>query len=129
MPTDVPSTPMDGPGYPIEQRTQTKPDTYHRNTNHHSTRQAAPISTDRSKLHQTLHRIRDRKARLGHHLARLLRDVRLRLHLAELVSMLAQLPENLLALLLGAWRQIVFAHGHDARYDGDDLRQVFVQCR
>lgn len=81
------------------------------------------------QLLQRLHRIGDRKARLGHHLPTLLRDLRQRLHLAKLIRMLAQLANDISALLRMTWGQIVVTDRDDARHDRNDLRQVFVQRR
>lgn len=81
------------------------------------------------QLHQALHRVCNSEAGLGHHLPRLLRDVRLRLHLAELVRVLSQLAQYLLALRPRRLREIVLANGDDTGYDRDDLRQVLVERR
>lgn len=81
------------------------------------------------QLLQRLHRIGDRKARLGHHLPTLLRDLGQRLHLAELVRVVAQLAKDISALMRMTRRHIVVTDRDDARHDRDDLRQVFVQRR
>lgn len=66
------------------------------------------------QLLQRLHRIGDRKARLGHHLPTLLRDLRQRLHLAKLIRMLAQLTKDISALLSMTRGQIVVTDRDDA---------------
>jgi hypothetical protein len=66
-------------------------------TGHDIDRQAIH-ATKFSQLLQHLHSVRDRKARLCHHLPTFLRDLRQRLHLAELVRVLAQLAQDIPAL-------------------------------
>jgi hypothetical protein len=41
--------------------------------------------------------------------------------------MLAQLPQYLITLLARGRREVIVAHGDDARYDGDNLSEVFVE--
>ncbi len=54
---------------------------------------------------------------------------RQRLHLAQLLRVLAQLAQRLVALHRGRRREVVVAHGDNARDDRDDLRQVLIQRR
>lgn len=82
-----------------------------------------------SQLHQALHGIRDSEARLRHHLPRLLGDVRLRLHLAEFVCVLPELPQNLLDLGLRRRREVVLAYCNNTGYNSDDLSEVFAEGR
>ena len=80
-----------------------------------------------SEFHQPFHSVRHREARLGHNLPRLLRHLRHSLNLAQLVRMLAELPQNLIALLCRSGGKIVIADGDDAGYDSNDLCEVFVE--
>ena len=80
------------------------------------------------QLHKPLHRIRNGKARLGHSLPRLLRDLRERLHLAQLVRMFVKFSQNVIPLLRRCWWDVVLANSDDARHDRDYLRQILVQC-
>src|ERR1700683_739643 len=79
------------------------------------------------QLHQPLHSVRHCEARLGHNLSRLLRHLRHGLNLAQLICVLAQFPQDLIALFGRGGREVVVADSDDTGYDSDDLSEVFVQ--
>lgn len=81
------------------------------------------------QLHQSLHRISNSKARLGHNLPRFLGNLRQRLDFAQLIRMLAELAKNFSSLFRSRRWEVVIANGDNARHDGDDLRQMLMQGR
>jgi len=80
----------------------------------------------RSQLHQALHRIRNRKARLRHSLPCLLCNFRQSLYLTQFVGVVIQLAQNLVALPGRYWRQIVFANGNNAGDNRYNLREILI---
>jgi hypothetical protein len=69
----------------------------------------------KSQLHQRLHSIARRKARLGHNLPRLLRHLRHRMNLAQLIRMIAQLFQDIGALLGRSGGKVVVADSDDGQ--------------
>ena len=65
--------------------------------------------------------------KLGHNLPRLLRHLRHSLNLAELIRMLAQLLQDLVALLGRGGREVIIADSNHAGYNGNDLGEVLLE--
>ena len=79
-----------------------------------------------SQLHQALHRICNREARLRHRLPCLLGHFWQCLHFTQFVRMVIQLAQDLFALPGRGWRQIVFTYSNNAGDNRYDLGEVLV---